>query len=390
MWHRLGFMDHQSALSSVVSTLLALYHRDQTGEGQFVAGSLLGAGVMTNSETYLDRRRRARAGRRARPRADRHRARVPDRAGRRRMGRDRGAERRRSSRRCAPSPASTTRRARLTRSRHVGATSSSPHSSPPASLPSACVENQRDAFFDSAREPGRRARGPLPAPGLRDRSSSPARSGRSAISTYASIARRPPSASTASRSSRKSASTAPRSTAWSPKASSSAVPTRASERVARRSERCERHPGSEERACQAGNGARPRRARTSGRRSGGMVFGGWRRAGRRSSSSAVSSATSDGDGAHVGFGRPGRLRHAGDLPDELPGGGFDLLTRGGRLEAAEFRDVSAHAPRLATTPRDQVGGELLHAPRRRRTPSRPRTGCSAWRARARPRRRRPR
>ena len=54
MWHRLGFMDHQCALSSVVSTLLALYHRDQTGEGQFVAGSLLGAGVMTNSETYLD------------------------------------------------------------------------------------------------------------------------------------------------------------------------------------------------------------------------------------------------------------------------------------------------------------------------------------------------
>jgi crotonobetainyl-CoA:carnitine CoA-transferase CaiB-like acyl-CoA transferase len=53
MWHRLGFMDHQCALSSIVSTLLALYQRDHTGEGQFVAGSLLGAGVMTNSETYL-------------------------------------------------------------------------------------------------------------------------------------------------------------------------------------------------------------------------------------------------------------------------------------------------------------------------------------------------
>ena len=36
-----------------MSTLLALYQRDHTGEGQFVAGSLLGAGVMTNSETYL-------------------------------------------------------------------------------------------------------------------------------------------------------------------------------------------------------------------------------------------------------------------------------------------------------------------------------------------------
>src|SRR5258707_12216636 len=52
MWHRLGFMDHQCALSSLVSCLLGLYHRDQTGQGQSVAGSLLGAGVMTNSETY--------------------------------------------------------------------------------------------------------------------------------------------------------------------------------------------------------------------------------------------------------------------------------------------------------------------------------------------------
>jgi crotonobetainyl-CoA:carnitine CoA-transferase CaiB-like acyl-CoA transferase len=54
MWHRLGFMDHQCAMASLVSTLLALYHRDQTGAGQAVASSLLGAGVMTNSETYLD------------------------------------------------------------------------------------------------------------------------------------------------------------------------------------------------------------------------------------------------------------------------------------------------------------------------------------------------
>jgi crotonobetainyl-CoA:carnitine CoA-transferase CaiB-like acyl-CoA transferase len=54
MWHRFGFMDHQCALSSVVATLLALYRRQQTGEGQAVAGSLLGAGVLTVSETYLD------------------------------------------------------------------------------------------------------------------------------------------------------------------------------------------------------------------------------------------------------------------------------------------------------------------------------------------------
>ncbi|HSS10363.1 MAG TPA: CoA transferase [Acidimicrobiales bacterium] len=52
MWHRFGFMDHQCALSSVLATLLALYRRDQTGEGQFVAASLLGAGALTASETY--------------------------------------------------------------------------------------------------------------------------------------------------------------------------------------------------------------------------------------------------------------------------------------------------------------------------------------------------
>jgi crotonobetainyl-CoA:carnitine CoA-transferase CaiB-like acyl-CoA transferase len=54
MWHRFGFMDHLCALSSLVATLLGLYHRDRTGVGQLVAGSLLGAGVMTCSETYVD------------------------------------------------------------------------------------------------------------------------------------------------------------------------------------------------------------------------------------------------------------------------------------------------------------------------------------------------
>jgi crotonobetainyl-CoA:carnitine CoA-transferase CaiB-like acyl-CoA transferase len=54
MWHRLGFMDHMCAMGSLISTLLALYHRDRTGATQFVAGSLLAGGVMTGSETYLD------------------------------------------------------------------------------------------------------------------------------------------------------------------------------------------------------------------------------------------------------------------------------------------------------------------------------------------------
>ena len=52
MWHRFGFMDHQCAMSSTVATLLALYHRDRTGHGQAVAGSLLGAGALTVSETF--------------------------------------------------------------------------------------------------------------------------------------------------------------------------------------------------------------------------------------------------------------------------------------------------------------------------------------------------
>jgi crotonobetainyl-CoA:carnitine CoA-transferase CaiB-like acyl-CoA transferase len=52
MWHRFGFMDHQCAMSSIVSTLLALRRRDASGEGQVTAGSLLGPGVLTTSETF--------------------------------------------------------------------------------------------------------------------------------------------------------------------------------------------------------------------------------------------------------------------------------------------------------------------------------------------------
>jgi crotonobetainyl-CoA:carnitine CoA-transferase CaiB-like acyl-CoA transferase len=59
MWLRFGFMDHLCAMSSTVATLLAVFHRDRTGEGQRVTGSLLGAGVLTNSETYLDHSGRA-------------------------------------------------------------------------------------------------------------------------------------------------------------------------------------------------------------------------------------------------------------------------------------------------------------------------------------------
>ena len=53
MWFRFGFMDHLCAMGSVVATLLAVYHQDGTGIAQQVTGSLLGGGVLTNSETYL-------------------------------------------------------------------------------------------------------------------------------------------------------------------------------------------------------------------------------------------------------------------------------------------------------------------------------------------------
>jgi crotonobetainyl-CoA:carnitine CoA-transferase CaiB-like acyl-CoA transferase len=53
MWHRFGFMDHQCAMSSAVATLLAIFERDRTGRASSVAASLLGAGVLTTSETHL-------------------------------------------------------------------------------------------------------------------------------------------------------------------------------------------------------------------------------------------------------------------------------------------------------------------------------------------------
>lgn len=52
MWHRFGFMDHHCATSSALAVVLALYHRDRTGVGQDVGASLLGAGLLTVSETF--------------------------------------------------------------------------------------------------------------------------------------------------------------------------------------------------------------------------------------------------------------------------------------------------------------------------------------------------
>ena len=49
-WVRFGMTDHLAALSSLQATLLALFARDHTGEGQFTSASLLGATVMSLAE----------------------------------------------------------------------------------------------------------------------------------------------------------------------------------------------------------------------------------------------------------------------------------------------------------------------------------------------------
>lgn len=53
LWLRVGFIDYQAALSSVVGTLGALVQRERSGLGQRVEASLLGAGIFSTSETLL-------------------------------------------------------------------------------------------------------------------------------------------------------------------------------------------------------------------------------------------------------------------------------------------------------------------------------------------------
>jgi len=52
-WYRIGMTDDQCAMSSVIAVLLALGHRDRTGEGADVRASILGTAVLTGSETML-------------------------------------------------------------------------------------------------------------------------------------------------------------------------------------------------------------------------------------------------------------------------------------------------------------------------------------------------
>jgi crotonobetainyl-CoA:carnitine CoA-transferase CaiB-like acyl-CoA transferase len=53
LWVQAGPVDIGGATLSAIATLMAIYHRDRTGEGQFVDGSLLNAGLWYNSDAFL-------------------------------------------------------------------------------------------------------------------------------------------------------------------------------------------------------------------------------------------------------------------------------------------------------------------------------------------------
>ena len=53
LWYRFGHADTANALASVTGVMLALAHRDRTGEGQYVWGSLVNGATYLCSDTYL-------------------------------------------------------------------------------------------------------------------------------------------------------------------------------------------------------------------------------------------------------------------------------------------------------------------------------------------------
>jgi crotonobetainyl-CoA:carnitine CoA-transferase CaiB-like acyl-CoA transferase len=53
MWLRFGVCDHLAALASAYALLLGLYRRDRNGQGQMTSASLLGATILSMSETLM-------------------------------------------------------------------------------------------------------------------------------------------------------------------------------------------------------------------------------------------------------------------------------------------------------------------------------------------------
>ena len=53
VWYRFGMCDTGNAFQSVIGVLLALYHRERTGEGEFVDSNLLNCGLYYNSDVYI-------------------------------------------------------------------------------------------------------------------------------------------------------------------------------------------------------------------------------------------------------------------------------------------------------------------------------------------------
>ena len=52
-WYRFGMCDHGNAYQSIVAVLQALYHRDRTGEGQYVHTCILNSGMLYASDAFI-------------------------------------------------------------------------------------------------------------------------------------------------------------------------------------------------------------------------------------------------------------------------------------------------------------------------------------------------
>ncbi len=53
MWYRYGHGDVASAMPSVTALLIALYHRNRTGEGQFLWSSIFHGSMLYTADSWL-------------------------------------------------------------------------------------------------------------------------------------------------------------------------------------------------------------------------------------------------------------------------------------------------------------------------------------------------